>query len=484
MDYVKDVVQQGDAGSRLLAERLARTLEHAPYVETISTGMHGISVVRVPRDYCVVVHSATGNALKYDLAAYATSLIDRLIGDAERIGARPVAFANVIDSPTGDLHTLEIIADTFVDYALRRGIAVVNGENAILGERVGASANLMGTMLSVLPKADLPGITFPLRAEMDGVRYVVLDPRGAPVYMNCDGVGTKMELYERLGRYDGALRDALAMVCDDAVKIAAKVQVVSAIVETHGGVPVDELRREAVRLGTSIGVVYVLGHEHVGIRLRSYAEKVPAYNINATAVSFIDEGRLKRPPTPKAGDFLIAVRGPMPNPRSNGISAIRKALNEKYGTEWHKARDGMFFLSYLTEPSVIFYPLFSMLLELGRASSVYHISGGGLEGKLAQPLARHGLAVEVTNLFPPHEIEIELAELSKMSVRDCMRTRRWGTDGFITTSTPGEAVDEIRANGLEARAVGSLVPSKVGGVLVYDGDKHYLFGFDGKRGAL
>src|SRR3989344_5878549 len=397
-DYISGVIEKGDEWSRLLAARAAPTLKNSPYVQIINNGMNGLSVLRFPEDKCVVVHSAGGRRWEEDVEKHAASLVKLLVDDAFAIGATPIAFADVIDSSTGDIGVLNKIMDGLVSEANRYGLAIMNGENAILGERITRVANVSGTMISIMDKTELhrPIDVF----DEEGISYAAFDHENKPAFINSDGRGTKSEFDERLRRYGRAIYDFLAMNLDDCIKKGATAKAVSGVVETSGLIPLGELQENADKWFHEQGIACILQPEDVGDRLQSYKPGVPAYNLSGSVVSIIDEEQLRNPLRPKVGDAIVAISG-KPNPRSNGITAKRKIMIDRFGLEWHTTPEGKDYIEYLGEPSIVLYPVFRELLDRGLATSFYHMSGGSYEGKLARPLAEEGLFARLEGLFEP-----------------------------------------------------------------------------------
>jgi phosphoribosylaminoimidazole (AIR) synthetase len=244
------------------------------------------------------------------------------------------------------------------------------------------------------------------------------------------------------------------MKADDAVKLGATVKAISDVVETSGR-DYSESDVEAVKLGEMFGFEYILHHEYVGSRIKSFDPRVHAINIGGSAVSVIDEKVLANLPKPSAGEALIAIRG-KPNPRSNGITDKRKAMVEMMGFDWHLTEDGQRFLEFLGEPSTVFYGLFTDLRKAALATSFYHMSGGAFNGKLAKPLAKHNLFVEVRGLFPADWREYTLAGKRFTSAEVAYGKWPMGNEGFVTSKAPGNAMAFIRRNGLECNVVGTL----------------------------
>ncbi|HLD06404.1 MAG TPA: hypothetical protein VJC16_02625 [Candidatus Nanoarchaeia archaeon] len=444
--YIEQVIQAGDQGSALLAAAVAPTLLNSSLVEVLEEGMNGFAVLRVPDDQYCIVHSAAGDPAVRDPAAHAASMVERLTERAQEIGATPVGFADVVDAHSGDAAVIRDIGQALRDQADAYKLAVMNGELAILGGRINPAykANVSGTMVSRMPKGSEP-VKVPGTFRVGDTRYAVFDPAGNAVYLNADGIGTKTEIYERVWKLKLGLLDSLAMKLDDASKRAAAVAVVGDVVETSGEMYFDDLDKFAAMRGAMMHFQYILQHEPVGDRLMGYRPG-ESYNVSGTAVSTIDEERLRNPLRPQAGDALIAISGP-PNPRSNGISEKRRRMVQMFGGEWETTETGRLFAQYLAQPSVVFYPLFHELIKDNLVSGVFHMSGGAYKGKLAKPLAKHGLFVRMDHLFPPDWRELALAGASLASAEEAYAMWPMGNDGFVTTSgDPRKVIDRITEN--------------------------------------
>ena len=465
-EYIEKVIKLGDEGSELLAKLCAPTLRNSQYVEILEEGMNGIAVLRLPTDYMCVVHSIGGDPEQEDLADYARSLVDRLVGQADILGATPIGFANVIDSSTGDKSMLETIAHSLVQAANENNLAILNGENAILGSRVNCAANMSGTMISIIEKsspliqdevAGNPHLADGFINIKKGIYFATFDHGGLAVYTNSDGIGTKPEFYERAGGHIVSLEDSIAMRWDDANKIGAVIKVDSEVIETRGPVNFSAMSLRAEDLGKKYGVLCIRQHEPIGNRLRGYNLHVPAFNLSGSVVSTIDEERLKNPLRPSNQECLVAIRGKL-NPRSNGISDKRRIMVDVLGENWHQTEAGGLFLEYLATPSTILYPVFRELIDQGLATSVYHMSGGAYEGKLARPLAKHGLHVEINGdaLYKPDWRELAIGGFSFTKPEEAYAKWPMGNDGFITTNNPETSITLIKNCGLQARVVGEL----------------------------
>jgi phosphoribosylaminoimidazole (AIR) synthetase len=451
-DYIKEVVEKGDKGSEILASKCAHTLKNSELVDIISSGKGGLACLRIPEDHYAIVHSQSGFPHKHNVKDHTASMVDSLVSQANSIGAKPVAFANIIDSRSSDLQMISDIADSLVEESNKNKVAIINGELAILGNRLKTEANVSGTMISIIKK----DIVRDHKSIIPAGIYAYFDPEGKPIMINSDGVGTKTEFYERAGKYKLAGEDFLAMNLDDACKIGAIPKVISGVIETKGDIDVHEIKNYISVICYKMGIVSCMHHSVMENRLNGFSEESPSLNISGSVVSTIDENRLSNPLKPSAGEYLIAIHKKKPNPRSNGITDKRKAMIKWLGDNWHETETGQEFIEYLAEPSAILYPIFNELIDKGLATSVYHMSGGAFESKLAMPIAKHGLFGRVSNLFSADEREIKIMELLETSVEDAYRKWPMGNDGFITTSNPQQAIQHLVKLGYDAKLVGHL----------------------------
>ena len=487
-DYIKNVIALGDEGSDFLNKRLAPTLKNSRLVDVLNPGMGGQRVLRVPEGRLVVVHSAAGEHHD-DLKSHAASLIDRLVVSAWAIHATPIALADVVDASTGARSDLECIAEGLVEKANYHGVAVLNGELAILGSDIIAKqANVSGTMISFVSKnVKLPIDSVPGTFSNNGIRYAVFDAGHKAVSINSDGVGTKVKWYEMIGEYQQALYDSVAMKVDDSAKSGAKVMVIADVVETTEEVVLPVMEAKALDIGNKLNASYILQFVNAGNRLKSYNGRALGFNVSGSAVCVIDEERLCNPLKPSIGDYVVAIRG-KPNPRSNGITSKRKIINEmgsawcqKSGaSEWHQTSEGKQFLEFLAQPSTVLYPVFMDLIGKGFASSVYHISGGAYNGKFARPLAKHGLFAQLKDIFSPDWREMAMVKFANVPLEKAYAQWPMGNDGFVTTSNPVEAMQVIQKHGLEAKVVGRVESGRTGvelvGIKASDGKNVYFSG--------
>ena len=417
--------------------------------------MNGLAVLRIPADQMCCAAAIGGDPSLTDLREYAASVVDRGVALAEKHGFTPIGFADVIDSSTGDLGVLRTVQEAIVERVNYHHIPIMNGENAILGNRVQGVANITGTIIGTCSNKRK---NFP---NMLGIGVAFFDPKGRAVYVNCDGIGTTGEFGERDGTPEIGLYDTTAMKVDDLIKVGGRLMAICEGVEYSGDIDRIKFLGVALDLRIELGEPVALSFENMGGRIQGYKPGVLATNFSGTSFSTIDECQLKNPLRPQAGEYLIAIRGE-PNPRSNGISDRRKLMVKMFGREWHTTEEGKLFMPFLKEPSTILYPLFRDMIDEGYATSVFHLSGGSYDGKLARPLAKEGLHVELEHLFAPDWRDIAMAGMGFNSAKEAYTKWPMGVDGFVGVhgDNVNFALDCIREKDLEGRVVGKFEKAK------------------------
>ncbi len=465
-EYIRTVINPNDKESSRLAKKFAPTLKYRPEVRIIEPGMGGINVLKIPEGYCVFVHSAGGDPKIVDLMEYGESAIDKLLVPVDKLGLEPLAILDAIESRAAD-DSVEVVSNALLYAAKENQFAVMNGEHAILGDRV-RDANVTVTMISMIPVSELNfDVTpAPIKITEYGTNFGVFLPQGF-VYGNSDTVGTKTRWYEVAQLYHLASDDSAAMKLDDTVKVnGAKAKIISDICDTKGDVPFQKISNYARNLGVELGLVYMVDEEKVSDRICTDKNGIPAFHQGGSVVSDIDPEKLLNPLKPSEGEDILAIYGGI---RSNGVTSKTKGANilgkeicEKEGAaEWYNTAKGREIIQHLTTPSTIFYPLFRELISLGLAKSVYHMSGGAYKGKLARPMTKHGLHASLDNLFPPSPIELEIAAALGTRAEDAYGQWPMSNEGFITTNSPLEAIKIIEEYNYRVKWAGRVTKEKV-----------------------
>ncbi|MBN1646192.1 hypothetical protein JW868_04095 [Candidatus Woesearchaeota archaeon] len=496
--YERDVILEGDKGSREFATTYAQTLQQKGIVEHIEN-IGDQNFVRIPEGQWGIAFSSTGNPNQIRPFEHAETLAVKLQLTAMSMrtehfprGVKPIVMANVVDAHSADPDVRKQIESALIGRALPsrprqdNGVehpvfGIIGGEYAILGDRITLQyqISMNGLMLASISPDHLKELTGrkvtravdngEVVREKIGVHdVIVFNPGNRLVSMGSDGTGTKLELYSRLAQhiqnpaiYGRGADDSAAMLLDDASKSAAQALAIFNHVETTGDSKSDierVLSERAEDIGRQLGF-YFINRFNESDRIVGWDPGCPDYNISGSLLSLVDLELLAKL-GPRAGQKLVAVTNKVRSPRSNGITELREVLEQHYGHLWHEKDIGAVVGNYLTTPSTILYGLFRSLLLDGTATAVFHNSGGAYNGKLARPLAVADLHVtlDMNDMFPAPAEALLLAGLRLNDARSAYGKWPMGTEGFVATNDP-ENVQAFVAKyhpDLESRVVGTL----------------------------
>ncbi|MBI5610142.1 MAG: phosphoribosylformylglycinamidine cyclo-ligase [Deltaproteobacteria bacterium] len=311
-----------------------------------------------------------------------------------------------------------------------------------------------------------------------------LDLPGGPLALTADGIGTKLELAERMGRYDTLGWDLLAMVCDDLAAAGAEPVAVTNVLDVDRVDPaaVDALLG-GLHAAAQAAKVALAGGEiaELGSRVAGYGAGMHA-NWSATAV-----GRLRPGWQPIDGRAVLpghaVVALASDNFRSNGFTVLRTGLQRALGDGWHLAPCGdRRWGDALLEPSTLYCPLVTALRAQGvHPSGIAHVTGGGIPAKLGRVLAPQGLGAVLEQLWPPTAAMLQAEALCEVGLYDAWRHFGRG-NGMLLVVAP-EQVPAVQAQadalGLRARQAGVVVASPA--LHLYHGDAACTSALPGKH---
>ncbi len=287
---------------------------------------------------------------------------------------------------------------------------------------------------------------------------------GDNVAVTSDGIGTKIELAERLGRYDTLGLDLVAMVVDDlAANGAEPVALTNTLdVDVVDSRTIDRLMQGLHDAAWHAGTAVVGGEiAELGSRIGGWGAGMH-FNWCATAVGLFRrgwqpvDGSAVRP-----GDAVVALQST--SFRSNGFSALRRALGARHGDGWHEvALDDRTWGQWLLDPCRIYCPLVVALRETGfNLHGLSHITGGGIPSKFGRTLKASGLGASLDDLWAP-----TLAMTSAQALAGFDGAAAWQYwnmgNGFLVTvgAADAEAVAAFaNERGFAARVAGRITPA-------------------------
>ncbi len=304
----------------------------------------------------------------------------------------------------------------------------------------------------------LPGV--------DGGFSSLMDFNGVFIGMSSDGIGTKIELAERLKKYDTIGFDLLAMVADDLAANGIETVNISNILDVDqiDLATVDQLM-SGLYEAAKFARVTVTGGEiaELGQRIGGYGDGMH-FNWAATGIGILPGGQpVIDGRSVKAGQQVIALQSR--GFRSNGFSLVRRTLQAQFGPEWHTVRydDRQSWGQVVITPSLIYSPLIiDLIKEKYVIHGLSHITGGGIADNFSRVLKANRLGARLTNLFEPHPFMKSLQALGNISeeqayllwnmgngmllvcnTADCEKlTQRINQSGIYTACLAGEIIDE------------------------------------------
>ncbi len=322
-----------------------------------------------------------------------------------------------------------------------------------------------------------PGYVVEMHESFSGFRAipgVVLDKDIRNLFFNIgfDGIGTKVEVAERLNDHSGSGYDLLAMVCDDAVVRGAEPLAVGSILDVKQ-LDDTELVRSGIRelcvgmvgAAAAARVVVINGEvAELGARIDGYGDF--NYNWGGAVFWAAHKDRLLTGHQIKPGDTLIGL--PESGFRSNGITDVRKAMLEHYGEDWHHqvAHElGTLSLGRLVQqPSTIYAGFVSELTggfdiekePKAKLTGVAHITGGGQPSKLARMLEPSGLGVTIDRPLDPPAIMLHVQKLRQFSDRKSYGKWHMGPAMILTTPEPAKVMAEGLRKGIALEPIGQV----------------------------
>lgn len=289
-----------------------------------------------------------------------------------------------------------------------------------------------------------------LFGDFSGLRAINVGklPNDAYINLSFDGVGTKIEVCERIEKHDTVAFDLFAMICDDAVVRGAEPVLVGSILDVRSlgekGKQytnfVKQLAKGYVSAAKEANVAVINGEvAELGARLQGHGQF--NYNWGAGVVWFARKNRMLTGYKIKQGDKLVALKED--GFRSNGLTLAKKILKTTYGNEWHKQNHKRKNLGELIlHPSRIYtraiVEMFGGFENEPKADihGASHITGGGIPEKLSRTIGPTKLGANLEDLFEPCEAMKHCQEKGNVTDKEAYKTWNMGQGMLIITPEP------------------------------------------------
>ena len=311
--------------------------------------------------------------------------------------------------------------------------------------------------------------------DFSGLRAIDVSnlPNGSMMCMGFDGVGTKVEIAQRMKNHRTIAFDLFAMVCDDAIVRGAEPVLIGSVLDVSSlGTGKDSQLKAITQLAQ--GYISAAKEANVAVINGELAELGNAvsgygkfkYNWCSGLVWFANRKKLFTGDEIKVRDSIVLFMEK--GFRSNGLSLVRKVFESRYGKEWHEFDlKGEKLGNLVLEPSKI-YSRAVVHMHGGfqtkgvcEIHGVAHITGGGLPGKLGRILKKSGFGAELDNLFEPCFAMRHCQEISGITNEEAFSTWNMGQGLAIITPEPEKVINEAKKFGIEAKVGGRVVKKPI-----------------------
>lgn len=306
--------------------------------------------------------------------------------------------------------------------------------------------------------------------DFSGVRAIDVSnlPTGTLMNIGFDGVGTKMELAERINDHRTIAYDLFAMVCDDAVVRGAEPVLIGSILDVNSlgnsdGSSLEQVRQLAegyINAAKSANVAIVNGEvAELGNRIGGFGQF--NYNWGAAVVWFANRDRLFTGREIKEGDYLVGLQET--GFRSNGLSLVRKIMKANHGEDWHtQTYKGVSLAKLALEPSKVYsgavVDMFGGFQGEPKAKvhGVAHITGGGIPGKLGRILKPSGLGAKISEPYSPAELMLYCQDKGNVPDVEAYKTWNMGQGMIIVTPEPEAVMGVAKNHNLKSKVIGQI----------------------------
>jgi phosphoribosylformylglycinamidine cyclo-ligase len=306
--------------------------------------------------------------------------------------------------------------------------------------------------------------------DFSGLRMINVGglPQDSYMCLGFDGIGTKVEIAERIGKHDTMAYDLIAMVCDDAVVRGGEPVVVGSILDVNSLGTDNNSRLEQVKQlakgyidAAKVANVAIINGElaELGDRIAGHGDF--HYNWGSGLIWFAKKDRLFTGNEVQVGDSIIGLKET--GFRSNGLSLVRKIMKDAHGDNWHTENvNGKNLGEQTLIPSRIYCgavcDMFGGFDKEAKAvvHGVAHITGGGVPGKIGRILKATGYGATIDNAFEPGDI-LKYAQ-QKGNVQDAEAYKTWNMgQGMVVVSPDPENVMKVASqHNIESQVIGTI----------------------------
>ncbi len=280
----------------------------------------------------------------------------------------------------------------------------------------------------------------------------VLDFGEVGVAITTDGVGTKILVAERLGKFDTIGIDCVAMNVNDLIAIGSEPV---AMVDYIATFKPDEKVMEQIAIGLEKGCE-IANITLVGGETATLPDLIRGWDLVGTAVGVVEKDKIVTGERIQAGDVIFGI--PSSGIHSNGLTLARKVIESGGYDYTDEFEGGKTIGEELLTPTRIYVEVLDVLKKC-EIHGLAHITGGGLLN-----LKRlKNLKFVIEKPLKPQKIFRFIQELGNVDDDEMYRTFNMGM-GFAIV-IPEDEVENVKCF-VDGRVVGYVEEGE--GVFVED----------------
>ncbi len=280
-----------------------------------------------------------------------------------------------------------------------------------------------------------------------------------------DGVGTKLKLAFLMDKHNTVGIDCVAMCVNDVICCGAKPLFFLDYIACGKNVPE---KIASIVEGVAEGCVQS-GSELIGGETAEMPGFYPIdeYDLAGFSVGIVDKSKVIDKETMVEGDVMIAL--PSSGVHSNGFSLVRKVFDVE-NCDLHKPYEelgGKGLGETLLTPTKIYVKPMLALFDKITVKGVSHITGGGFYENMPRAIKK-GLSVKINKsdvrVLPIFKL---LQKVGNIDERDMYNTFNMGVGMtvIVDKNDVQVALDTLKANGVDAYVLGTMVKGDDGVIL-------------------
>ena len=283
----------------------------------------------------------------------------------------------------------------------------------------------------------------------------VLDFGSVGLAITTDGVGSKIIVAEKLGKFDTIGIDCVAMNVNDLVAIGAEP---IAMVDYIATFEPDEGVMAEIAKGLEVGC-RMANITLVGGETATLPDQLKGWDLVGTAVGVVDKDRIITGEAIEPGDAIFGI--PSSGIHSNGLTLARKVI-EKAGYSYEDEFEGGKSIGEeLLTPTRIYVKEILHVVRNYEVHGLAHITGGGLLNLKRLKAVKY----VIEDPLRPHKIFEFIRELGNVDEDEMYRTFNMGM-GFAIVMPKEEAKKLERSGEVDGKIVGHVEEGE--GVYVKD----------------